>query len=114
MQTVSDHQAAVAKAAQDPGVRREIRRYQALRAIGWTSDLCPSCRRKIQLRAGAEDCPTAPNPDVLLALAAEATTVAAISTKIARGARLSAQDQQRLITAARRIDAARRILDGSR
>ncbi len=40
----------------DDEVAREIRRYQALRQIGWTDDLCESCRRKIWLRAG-EDAP---------------------------------------------------------
>jgi hypothetical protein len=42
----------------DPVVRREKRRYAALRAIGWSDDLCESCRRKIWLRAGEEEAAT--------------------------------------------------------
>jgi hypothetical protein len=37
------------------GLKREINRYRALRAVGWTDGLCESCKRILWLRAGEED-----------------------------------------------------------
>jgi hypothetical protein len=38
-------------------VEREIRRYRALAAVGWTDDLCECCRRKLWERAGTIEPP---------------------------------------------------------
>lgn len=48
---------------EDPQVQREIRRYRALRAIGWLDGCCNHCRSLIWNRAGEHDNLDAPVPE---------------------------------------------------